>query len=356
MIDARATDLSEAPALPRLRAAHSRALNRLYGHAAEIAVVTAALAGKLRFRFFSRLPDGIEPWCWHRFQIGQHTGALAIDSLGISSLLRESNVAVLPTELRMLLVADALHAMVPVIEKGLHARFEWLPMDDERAPFEPPSYQDVLGFELRTADGASFLGVVAFEDMSALMPLLPTNGHVAEQARLDSVRLPLRFDIGSTQLSVQALRKIECGDVISIDRWAASGTAVQVLGRVGGRNGTCLAGLAVDSQITLTALGESLMTHDESGHAAFTADAHASLPVNSIDALEVVLRFEVGELSVSLGELKSLRPGHVFELREALNRSTVRILTHGNLLGTGYLVAIGDHLGVRVAEFAPSPL
>ena len=82
----------------------------------------------------------------------------------------------------------------------------------------------------------------------------------------------------------------------------------------------------------------------------------AGLPLSRLDALEVVLRFEVGELSLTLGELKSLSPGHVFDLGQTLNRCDVRVLAHGNLLGRGYLVAVGDRLGVRVSEFAPSQL
>ena len=89
--------------------------------------------------------------------------------------------------------------------------------------------------------------------------------------------------------------------------------------------------------------------------AADTQDA-AGLPIDRLDALEVTLRFEVGELQLSLGELKNIRAGHVFELGQPLNRSPVRILAHGNLLGKGYLVAVGDRLGVRVSEFAPSEM
>jgi len=42
----------------------------------------------------------------------------------------------------------------------------------------------------------------------------------------------------------------------------------------------------------------------------------------------------------------------VFDLEQALNRSTVRILAHGNVLGKGSLVAVGERLGVRVSDFA----
>ena len=116
-------------------------------------------------------------------------------------------------------------------------------------------------------------------------------------------------------------------------------------------------GLAEGSRITLQQSKEIAMNRDipAAGIAADEDDA-ASLPLDRLDALEVSLRFEVGELSLSLGELKGLRAGHVFELAHPLNRSPVRIVAHGNVLGRGYLVAVGDQLGVRVSEFAPSEL
>ena len=76
------------------------------------------------------------------------------------------------------------------------------------------------------------------------------------------------------------------------------------------------------------------------------------LPLERLDALEVSLRFEVGELQVTLGELEQLKPGHVFDLAQPLAQSAVRILAHGRTVGAGQLVAVGDRLGVRVTEFA----
>lgn len=71
-----------------------------------------------------------------------------------------------------------------------------------------------------------------------------------------------------------------------------------------------------------------------------------------IESLDLPLRFEVGELQLTLRELRSLQPGHVFELEQPLNRSTVRIYVHANLIGYGALVAVGDRLGVRVCDIA----
>jgi type III secretion protein Q len=89
---------------------------------------------------------------------------------------------------------------------------------------------------------------------------------------------------------------------------------------------------------------------------ALASDADANLPIDRLDALEVNLRFEVGDLSLSLGELRNIRAGHVFDLAQPLNRCPVRIVAHGNVLGKGHLVAVGDRLGVRVSEFAPSEI
>jgi type III secretion protein Q len=129
---------------------------------------------------------------------------------------------------------------------------------------------------------------------------------------------------------------------------------------VGGREGRHLWGLADGARITLQNAPERskdpAMNRDTPPPSSLQEDLHATahLPIDRLDALEVTLRFEVGDLSVSLGELKALRAGHVFDLGQPLNRGTVRILAHGNVLGKGFLVAVGERLGVRVSEFAPN--
>lgn len=116
-------------------------------------------------------------------------------------------------------------------------------------------------------------------------------------------------------------------------------------------------GLAEGSRITIQQMKDPAMNRDmPQGSATPEDNQSAQLPLDRLDALEVNLRFEVGDLSLSLGELKSIRAGHVFDLAQPLNRSAVRILAHGNVLGKGHLVAVGDRLGVRVAEFAPSEI
>jgi type III secretion protein Q len=78
--------------------------------------------------------------------------------------------------------------------------------------------------------------------------------------------------------------------------------------------------------------------------------------IDTLDALELRLRFEVGDVTATLAELRSVQEGHVFELSEPLNNGLVRILAHGNVLGQGYIVKVGERLGIRVTEFAGTQL
>ena len=167
------------------------------------------------------------------------------------------------------------------------------------------------------------------------------------------LRIPLPFSLGSTQITLREVAGIRPGDIVSIEEWASSGSALLVTADLGAA-GRRLVGLAEGSRITLQQIKDTAMNRDTPDATAPPDDGSAApLPLDRLDGLEVNLRFEVGDLSLSLGELKGIRAGHVFDLAQPLNRSPVRILAHGNLLGKGHLVAVGDRLGVRVSEFAP---
>ena len=78
----------------------------------------------------------------------------------------------------------------------------------------------------------------------------------------------------------------------------------------------------------------------------------APAALDRLEELEVSLRFEVGDVSLALADLREVRPGYVFELPQPLKQSEVRIVAGGRILGTGTLIAVGNRLGVRVSSFA----
>lgn len=356
-------DLGVSPRLPRADASLVRALNALYAHGNARVLTLCGQPWTLQWRHRGVPAAGSERMRF-RWRLGVHAGWLALDLPLLSALLDERHTELLPRELRYVLLADALHPLADALEKALHLRFEWSPPPaDAEAPAEPPAAtlaERAAGFTLAGRDGVHG-GHLLFDDDAALAALLaaapPMPRALRTTAALDGLRIPLPFVVGHSQISVREIGSVCPGDIISIERWSSSGAGLLVSAELGGVTGRRLVGLAEGTRITLQPWKENDMNRDtpEAELAGHDDDA-AALPLDRLDALEVTLRFEVGELSVSLGELKGLNPGHVFELGQALNRSAVRIVAHGNVLGKGYLVAVGDQLGVRVSEFAASEL
>lgn len=357
------TELGEAEALPWLDAKARLALNRLYARMPPQRLQARGMAYQLRWAWDQ---DGFAAPESYRFKVGPHTGMLGLDATSHAALLGERRGHLLPRELRYVLLAEALQPVADLLEKTLQLPFEWLPPqpDDAAAGAELHGAAHFRAAAVDGSQGPSLRGYVQFDDPGRLDALVP-EGQPAEppaamKAWLAGLRVPVSFCLGTTQIRLRDVAGITRGDIIGLEEWGSSGTALLVTADVGGPHGCRLHGLADGSRITLHNAPEptkdAAMNRDTPAAASLPEDlnAAAALPIERLDALEVKLRFEVGDMAVSLGELKALRPGHVFDLGQPLNRGTVRILAHGNVLGKGFLVAVGDRLGVRVSEFAPS--
>lgn len=355
------TELGAAPTLPRTSATLSRALNALYARSAPLAFTLCGQPWQIRWRCRDACINAATTCQSYRFRLGPHSGWLALDAPAVAALIGERRSELLPRELRYVLLADALHPLSEALEKALHLHFEWAPPAAGESGTAPDAAPHGAAWFAMEAAGAEHGGHLLFDDDDALGTLLAAMALAPPVAppsqALDGLRIPLPFVLGHTQISLREIGSIQRGDIVGIGEWGSSGAALLVTAELGGPAGRRLVGLAEGSRITLQKSKEIAMNRDipAAGMAADEDDA-ASLPLDRLDALEVSLRFEVGELSLSLGELKGLRAGHVFELAHPLNRSPVRIVAHGNVLGRGYLVAVGDQLGVRVSEFAPSEL
>jgi type III secretion protein Q len=356
------TELGEARALPRADAGSVRALNRLYAAAPPRELRACGAGYRLRWKHDAALGQIARES--YRFKLGAHVGHLALDAPSLQALLGERRIELLPRELRYILLADALHPVVDALEKALRLHFEWQPSEAEarearetreQAPLRCDPERAAFFIATPSDGGASLCGFVQFEDAATLDALVPADaGPRAARATdaFDALRLPVHFLLGSTPIALGEITSIRPGDIVGIEQWSSAGAAIVVTAALGGPAGRHLTAFAEGSRITVQQSRDSAMKPDTPARSADAADS-ANLPIDRLDALEVTLRFEVGDLSLTLGELKNIRTGHVFDLGQPLNRSPVRILAHGNVLGKGYLVAVGDRLGVRVSEFAP---
>ena len=77
---------------------------------------------------------------------------------------------------------------------------------------------------------------------------------------------------------------------------------------------------------------------------ADTANAQDAV---SLDSVPVRLSFDLGERTLSLGELKALQVGQSFDLVQPLS-SAVQLRVNGALIGTGELVEIDGQIGVTI--------
>lgn len=352
------TELGSAAALPRLLPVEARTFSSLYSRCAALDVELRGLAHRFEWRVGGRFSGS---WSAFRFRLGERVGHVALDPLAVSGLLAERRSELLPHELRYLLWADALHAVATAVEAATQLHVDWVPPEDPAARFAVDDAR-AAWFSLRPAGAAhAASGVLQFDDPDALdawLPLWPrARPEAPPSGALEALRMPVSFVLGHTALTLKEIGGVSAGDIVSIEDWSSSGSGLLLNAQVGGGAGLQLAGLAEGSRITLLHVKDTPMNREPAAASAVPDEQLASpLPLDRLDAMEVKLRFEVGDLSLSLGELRTLRTGHVFELVQPLNRSLVRILAHGNLLGKGYLVAVGDQLGVRVTEFAPDQL
>jgi type III secretion protein Q len=206
-------------------------------------------------------------------------------------------------------------------------------------------------------------------------------------ASFGSLPIPGRVTIGRRSVPITALQRLEPGDVLLRVLAPATAAALQSGDRAGFRahatwgtpgmtrltaavriEGLSLAiteepfmtdelEQADDDQ---TPLGHDLPHQHEEGAAAeetgaaderdgtLSDDARA-LPIGE---LELPLQFEIDTVALPLAQLAALRRGYVIELRTPVKDARIRLVAHGQTIGHGELVSLGEHLGIRILRMA----
>jgi len=70
----------------------------------------------------------------------------------------------------------------------------------------------------------------------------------------------------------------------------------------------------------------------------------------ALNELQLPVSFEVDTARISLAELANIRAGYVIQLDRPLREATVRLVCHGQTVGHGQLVAVGEQMGVRIVR------
>jgi type III secretion protein Q len=160
----------------------------------------------------------------------------------------------------------------------------------------------------------------------------------------------LRMELGDVTLPMAALRSLGRQDVLRPDNiidpqtptlWLRADSCHAARGRLQGQS------LVI----------ESILENNPPMSKPKTSGPAEDLPaLANLDELEVRVSFDLGEMTLRMGELAALQPGQVLTLDVSPPR-LVSIRANGRLVGRGELVRVGEEVGVRVLEMAslPSP-
>lgn len=88
--------------------------------------------------------------------------------------------------------------------------------------------------------------------------------------------------------------------------------------------------------------------------AASAADVQQPLNLDAaiFRDVDVAIRVRLGETTLKIEDLLSLKSGSLLKLDRLLNEP-VDLFLNESLVGRGEIVAVDDHFGVRVTEIAP---
>jgi type III secretion protein Q len=339
--------LDRAGGLPQLDPRVCEALNRLYAWAPVLDFSLRDRPVRLTPRHRDAPRDTETAYA---FRAGTHSGLLRLDDAALAFLLGEPHAATLPHELRAILLADALQPLVERVALAMGASFEWL-----ADPGAPAVAADALCFELQGDGWLGARGSIGFDDGAAWADAsakLRTPMASALPPALRNLPAPLRLEIGHVTLRLGELRSITRGDIVAIEPWSLQGPALGVRAYVGRHTRPAFRAEVRGTTLTVLPFQDTMMMKTADPTNKPVAGDALDPALESLEGLEVTVRFEAGQLQLPLRELGLVKAGHVFDLGQPLTQSVVRIVAHGSVVGKGQLVAIGERLGVRVTEFA----
>lgn len=77
-------------------------------------------------------------------------------------------------------------------------------------------------------------------------------------------------------------------------------------------------------------------------------------PLVPVASMEMPVHVELFSVDLSIAQVSALQPGYVLDLPLPLDDATVRLVSYGQTLAFGKLVAVGDNLGVQIERMAAS--
>jgi len=209
----------------------------------------------------------------------------------------------------------------------------------------PMSAPELATLHLSLQDGSHAVSTLAQADAPCLLAVLaaqPWQPICAPQAAFLALTVPVAARIARHALAPAVLQTLGAGDVI-----VPTHPDIDVHGEGWLRCAHWLARVRYGHAGTLEFLSlESAMETDHDASAP--AQVHAGPP--DLDRTPLQLEFRLGALALTLGQLRTVAPGGVFQLDGAAD-GAVAIFCGGQRLGEGEPVDVAGRLGIRITRW-----
>lgn len=128
--------------------------------------------------------------------------------------------------------------------------------------------------------------------------------------------------------------------------------------RIGAPRGRQLrAGVRVDAHTVTLETSVTLATAaqpDDFDPLAGASSDPATEPLVPVSSIDLPVHVELFSVNLSLAQIGSLEPGYVLDLPLPLADAAVRLVSYGQTVAFGKLVAVGENLGVQIQRMAAS--
>ena len=262
-------------------------------------------------------------------------------------VLQVEDMRSLPPALQPIVIEAAFEGLAGLVEAATRKRFGLIA--NRQGVEQRSACAHGVGFTLDDGE-TSTSGELWFDDaglgyLASALRQLPLS--VADQD-WGALPVPVRFCAGWTVLPLARLRELKRHDVVLLDEcWMGSelDSIVVVMGRLCAAASIC---------------GRELRVLEEPGEIMEELDEHdmdaGMRTAKGMDAsfgdLPVRLCFDLGQRQMTLAELMTVGPGHVFDLGRELRRAVI-IRANGKVIGEGELVDVNGQIGVAVLSIAP---
>ncbi len=369
-----ASALHAHPALTRVDAGLARCARRLYGRATRPCVIEG---DRVVCRFEE--PDPTQAALQMHLRCGGHDYEVQIVD---PQALAELAMALHPDVPEAFRNATLMHLLAPwrlALEGGIGQRIELVSSSLPTQTWRPT---DGIGLRVSRHNGptarTTTVRVRAHQAAGwrALAEAMPSLGLAADappDGRPIALSLTVSLRAEPVPLTLSELSHLECGDVLLMQGPSSLGVELTTSLHVRHQR---LAGLQASlhgtrATITPAPAAPALqrhfseanpMTHpalELNSEAHFSGGAGREAAPFAIDALRVDVDLELATLSLPLAALEALAVGQVFDTAQPVAGANVGLWCHGQRLGVGQLVAVGDRIGVRVTalcHIAPSGL